>query len=151
MKKLWSELSRRLGWADEASAQPETTAAHAAAALLLEMTEADLEVTPEERQAVRRALAATFGLKGSEIDRLIREADAHLDRQVSFYPHVQTINALCEPDEKALIVEQMWRVAMADGDLDKYEEHYLRKLCQLLHVPHQTFIQARHKVEAEQR
>lgn len=150
MKSFWTELKARLGMADDGGEDaPEASASHAAAALLLEMTEADLEVDPEERDAVRRALAQTFGLDQHAIEQLLHRAEAEMNREASYHPHVETVNDLCGPEDKAAIVEQMWRVAFADGDLDKYEEHYLRKLCRLLHVPHRVFIQTRHKVEQE--
>ena len=147
---FWKELTRKLGF-EEAAADEERSASLAAAALLLEMTEADMEVTPEERNAVRVALAQTFGLDEASIDETMRQAVRQIDREVSYFPHVETINDLCGPEDKERIVEQMWRVAFADGSLDKYEEHYLRRLCELLHVPHRTFIQARHRVEASRR
>ncbi|MEM9302431.1 MAG: TerB family tellurite resistance protein [Pseudomonadota bacterium] len=149
MKNFWNDLAGKLGFEQDNDAEAgEGDASLAAAALLLEMTEADMEVTTAERDAVRRALEKTFGLSAEEIEQTLAHAAGHIDRDVSYYPHVETINAVCDPEAKAQIVEQMWRVAFADGQLDKYEEHYLRRLCQLIHVPHRVFIQARHAVEA---
>jgi len=37
------------------------------------------------------------------------------------------------------------KMAYADHELDKYEEHLLRRLAELLHVPHKDFIQTKHK------
>ena len=39
-----------------------------------------------------------------------------------------------EPGEKARIVELLWQVAFADGDLDKYEDSLVLKISDLLHV-----------------
>lgn len=145
---MFDQLLNRLGISQTVEeGDDDRTAEFAAAALLLEMTEADMEVELVERKAVRRALARTFGLSASEIEALMDRAGSELDRSASYFPHVETINALCDQDQKAAIVKQMWRVAFADGELDKYEEHYLRKLCQLIHVPHRVFIQTRHEVE----
>lgn len=148
MKTLWKELTEQLGFSEPPD-DDDRSASLAAAALLLEMTEADMEVTAEERDAVRQALASSFALDVAAIERTLASAADRIDREVSYFPHVETINALCGPDEKERIVEQMWHVAFADGALDKYEEGYLRRLCQLLHVPHRVFVQTRHRVEAE--
>jgi uncharacterized tellurite resistance protein B-like protein len=43
----------------------------------------------------------------------------------------------------------LWRVAYSDACKDKHEEYLVRKIAELLHVPHPAFIRARHKVEAE--
>ncbi len=37
----------------------------------------------------------------------------------------------------------MWRVAYADGHLDKYEEHLIRQVAELTYVPHQDYIRAK--------
>ena len=33
--------------------------------------------------------------------------------------------------------------AFADGEVDKYEEHLIRRISDLLHVPHRQFIAAK--------
>ena len=37
----------------------------------------------------------------------------------------------------------MWQVAMADNALSQYEEHVIRKVADLLYVPHGDFIAAK--------
>ena len=51
--------------------------------------------------------------------------------------------------EKVDIVGMLWRVAYADGHLDKYEEHLVRKAADLLYVPHRHFIRAKHASERD--
>jgi uncharacterized tellurite resistance protein B-like protein len=44
-------------------------------------------------------------------------------------------------EQKKKLMKAMWQIAYADGQLDKYEEHYLRKISELLYIPHSQFIQ----------
>ena len=44
-------------------------------------------------------------------------------------------------------MELLWDVAYADGRLHKYEEHLVRRIADLIHVPHRTFIRAKHKAK----
>jgi uncharacterized tellurite resistance protein B-like protein len=37
----------------------------------------------------------------------------------------------------------MWRVAQSDAIVHKYEEHTIRRVCDLLHVSHREFIAAK--------
>ncbi len=37
----------------------------------------------------------------------------------------------------------MWLVAYADGNLDKYEEHLIRQVAELIYVPHRDYIQCK--------
>ena len=42
----------------------------------------------------------------------------------------------------------LWEVALADEGLDKYEDYLVRKIAELLYVPHAELIRLRHKVQA---
>jgi uncharacterized tellurite resistance protein B-like protein len=37
----------------------------------------------------------------------------------------------------------MWRVALADDALSRYEEHVIRKVADLLYLPHHDFMLAK--------
>lgn len=149
MKKLWQELKDALGGEVEVDLETEQGAQYAAAALMIEMCEADLHTAPEELEAVAASLRAVFALEEEEVQRMIQQASANNQADISYFPHVERVNELCGPEEKRSIVECLWRVAAADGRVDKYEEHYLRRLCELIHVPHRVFIQTRHRVIGE--
>ncbi len=45
--------------------------------------------------------------------------------------------------ERIALVRNLWRVAFADGDLDRHEEHLVRRVADLLHVRHSDFIRAK--------
>ncbi|MFK7955964.1 MAG: TerB family tellurite resistance protein [Lysobacterales bacterium] len=145
MKKIWRELSR--AFQQEASNSSDDDVAHfAAAALMIEMCEADFATESSELEAVANALRQVFSLDPAVIDKLIEDSRRNNTSEISYHPHVETINRLCGQREKASIVRSLWRVAAADGHIDKYEEHYLRRLCELIHVPHKVFVQTRNEV-----
>ncbi len=145
MRKIWRELSR--AFHQESSEGAEDEVAHfAAAALMIEMCEADFATDPAELEAVAKALQEVFSLTPAVIDELIEQSRRNNTAEISYHPHVETINRLCGQPEKAAIVRSLWRVAAADGHIDKYEEHYLRRLCELIHVPHRVFVQTRNEV-----
>ena len=122
----------------------------ATAALLVEMMRADYEIQPREREAVLRALAAAFDdLSPEETRDLLARAEERADDATSLYEFTQHINRRLDPEQKAHVVELLWRVAYADGDLDKYEEHLVRRIADLIHVPHSVFIRMKHKARGE--
>ena len=47
--------------------------------------------------------------------------------------------------QKKRIVELLWLVAFADGRKDAHEEHLVRRIAGLLHVPHPDFIDAKRR------
>ena len=60
------------------------------------------------------------------------------------YQFTQRINRYCSHEEKFHLITGMWRIAFADGDLDKYEEYIIRKVSDLIHLGHGEFIRAKH-------
>jgi uncharacterized tellurite resistance protein B-like protein len=121
----------------------------ATAALLIEVTRADFHVEQSERRAVISAVQTLFGLSRRETDELVALAEEEVDGSVSLFQFTQLVDQEFSQEQKAAIIEMMWRVAFADLDKDKHEEYLVRKVADLLHVPHTTFIRARHNVEAE--
>jgi len=45
--------------------------------------------------------------------------------------------------ERRHLIEHMWRIAYADGQLDAHEDHYVRKIGHLLYVPNTQSMLAR--------
>ena len=118
----------------------------ATASLLLEVMWADHEVAAGEDAAVRSALGQAFSLSDAELDELLTLASQERDAAVCLHGFTRSMNELLTPEQKVHVVELMWQVAYADGDLDRYEEHLVRKVADLLYVPHAQFIRAKLRV-----
>jgi uncharacterized tellurite resistance protein B-like protein len=116
----------------------------AAAALLIEMTRADHDVKGIEREAVAHAVQRTFELDSSESQELLALAERQADQATSLYEFTQLINRHFDPEQKEHFVELLWHVALVDGEIDKYEEHLVRRVADLIHVPHRSYIRAKH-------
>ena len=121
----------------------------AIAALLIEMTRADFSVTDAERAAVDRLLRGHFGLDDAETRRLVELAELEVRTSSSLFQFTHLIDKHFTPDEKIAIVEMLWRIAYADAAKDHHEEHLVRKVADLLHVPHAAFLQARERAAAD--
>lgn len=121
----------------------------ATAALLIEVTRADFHVDLAERRAVMSSVQRMFGLSREDTDELVALAEEEVDGAVSLSQFTQLVDREFSPEQKAEVIEMMWRVAFADLNKDHNEEYLVRKVADLLHVPHSTFIRARHNVEAE--
>jgi len=48
-------------------------------------------------------------------------------------------------EQKLKVIEHLWDVALADNKIDKYEEHMVRKIADLIFVEHKDFINAKLK------
>lgn len=117
----------------------------ATAALLFEVVQADGEVHDDERRLMRTAIQSTFELPPEELEALLREAEESSARSVSLYDFTRVVDAAYPPEQKKRIVELLWLVAFADARKDALEEHMVRKIAGLLHVPHPDFIEAKQR------
>ena len=118
----------------------------AAAALMIEIATADTQVAQSELDTLSTILQAEFQLQSAEITALIELARQTQDSATSLYQFTQRINSDCSAADKYRLVANMWRIAYADGHLDKYEEHLIRRVADLIHLSHSEFIRAKHDV-----
>ena len=133
----------------EAATAPETELA--TAVLLYEIASADMEIADAENETLQRLLAALPGVDSESAKALMERALAHQSESVSLHEYADALNAQCSFEEKRHLVRMIWEVAYADGVLDAHEEHMVRRLADLLFVPHSVFIQEKLAVEATHR
>ncbi len=150
-RDLIKQVYQNLGLSDDESVDEQTSLELAVTCLLIEMCEADQQTDPLELVAVTHALTTQYDLAPDLVIQLIEQARHRSHSEVSFHPYVNIVNELASQDEKREILLQMWRVAYADNALDKYEEHYLRRLADLLRLSHRVFMQTKHEVMDERR
>jgi uncharacterized tellurite resistance protein B-like protein len=117
----------------------------ATAVLLVEMMRIDADCAPEERSAVLDALRAKFDLTDDELARLFERAQTESREASDFYRFTSQLNKGYTPEQKLRIVENLWRVALADGHLSHHENHLMRKLVDLLHISHADNIAAKQR------
>ena len=118
----------------------------ACAALLMEVARADYADDPRETEATLEAIRRVLKIQETDITQLLSEANSEVEEGTSVFPHTSLINEHCSREQKYDILVAMWQVAFADGNLDKYEEHLIRRVAGLIHLDHSEFIQA--KIEA---
>jgi uncharacterized tellurite resistance protein B-like protein len=95
---------------------------------------------------VQQLITSHFGLTSAETADLLAFAGEELDRVACLQSFTRLLNEELSQDDKLRIIELLWQIAYADGELDKYEELYLRQISDLLYVPHTGFIRMKHRV-----
>ena len=121
----------------------------AAAVLLLEVSRADFDITDDEKQAITEILTTQFKLQQSEAAALLRYVITEHEQYTSAHPFIRLLNEELEQSSKRALLEGLWKVAFADGVLDKYEEYHIRKIADWLYLSHADFIRIKHKVMLE--
>jgi len=121
----------------------------AAAVLFVEVMHADHKVDKREQQVVRQALLESFSLSSHEADELLQLAEERVKDVTSLHEFTSLLHGRLTNEEKVMLLEQIWRVALADNNVDKYEEHLVRRIAELLYIKHSDYIRAKLNAEAE--
>jgi len=117
----------------------------AVAVLLHEARRADSEEGAGEAEAEVAALADLLGLEPAQAGELLREGRAAAQKLSSFYAPVHAIKRELSQAQRVRLIEHLWRVSFADGQLNLYEDHYVRKIAHLLYVSNTDNMLARNR------
>ncbi|ARN75292.1 TerB family tellurite resistance protein [Oceanicoccus sagamiensis] len=115
----------------------------AAAALLIELSRADYQREPEEQAAIEAALKKTFDLSDGQLAELVDLAEQENQDATSLYQFTNLIKDDYSNEQRFELVKMLWQVAIADGEISKYEDHLIRKIADLIYLPHSQFIKAK--------
>ena len=119
----------------------------AVACLLHESKRVDLDEADEEHRAASEALQSLFGSSEAESEALLREGREKARHLTSYYAPVAVIKRDWGLENRVQLVEHLWRIAWADGRLERDEDHYVRKIAHLLYVPNTQCMLARSRAK----
>lgn len=120
-------------------AQDSATTAHdkvqlATVALLVEAAQMDAEFGAEERAKIAELVEQRFGLNPEEGRALLQAASDKVEQSVEVFGFTREIKNAFSPEERIEMMEMLWEVAYADGELHDLEANLMRRLAGLLHV-----------------
>ena len=121
----------------------------AAAALLVNMANADGHVAPQEQRRLRRIVEERFGLDAAAATRLIHTAEASEREAIDLFQFTTVIKRALDAEGRRAVVELLWDMAYADGRADELEENIIWRIAELLGVPARERMEAK-KVAAAQ-
>ena len=110
------------------------------AALLVEIAFADKDFDETEKASLKQSLIETYAIDESDIEEIIRDAEDTVSESTSLYGYTSIVNSEFQYEDKLKLLRNLWKIAYADGYLDKYEEHLLRKVSDLIHISHSDYI-----------
>jgi uncharacterized tellurite resistance protein B-like protein len=120
----------------------------AAAALMVEAAQLDDNFDAQERDKIRELVAERFELGAEESDSLIEAAEARVAESSQLHGFTRVIKAKFSLEERIDLMEMLWEVVYADGELHHYEANLMRRLAGLLHVSDRDVGAARKRAQA---
>ena len=120
----------------------------AACALLLELAHADDQFSERERDHLRAAITRQFALDQGEAEELLALAAQTRAQATDLWQFTSLIKENYSRGQKMVLLEVMWGVVYADGELAEKEEYLMRKICYLLDLAPGYLAEVRKRVTA---
>jgi uncharacterized tellurite resistance protein B-like protein len=114
--------------------------------ILLEVAKFDFDFSSIEKETTKAILKHEFDISEEAIDDLMRIAEEKREDSVDLWEFTNVINQNFSRDDKIKIIEAAWEIIYADDKLDKYEDHYVHVLADLLRLRHDELIEAKLKI-----
>lgn len=118
----------------------------ASAALMIEVINSDHELDERETEEFLKVLETSLNISPADLKEMVQLAESQASKATSLYEFTRLINDEYDYSQKLELIKNMWRVAFSDEDLDKYEEHLIRKVADLIYVSHGDFIKTKLEV-----
>lgn len=132
---------------DGGSEDREAALRMATAVLMLDVARADHVFDESEFERVLDLLQTHFRLPAEDAAQLLNSATEKAEEAVSAYEFTQMLHDHLDENEKARIVALLWQIAYADGRLDKYEDAFVLKISDLLHVSRGLVMRLKHDAQ----
>lgn len=110
--------------------------------LMIEVAYADNQLDESELKVMANSLSK-LDIKEEEIQEIVDATLAKSKESISFYEHTRILNDQLDYDQKKEVLNSVWAIAFADGEMDKHEEHLIRRIADLLYLNHKDFINAK--------
>ena len=106
----------------------------AVVALLISTAKYDGNFDESERLEIQKLIKSYFSLSNENTDGLFKAAEEIENKANDLQQFTSSLNKVLNEEEKLKIIELIWKIIMADGIIDNYEENLVRRLSGLLYL-----------------
>lgn len=122
----------------------------AAAALLIHAAAIDGDMSQAERDKLHTVIKRRFALDDAATDELVEQATVAEHEAVDLYHFTRLINRSLDEAGRARIVEMMWQIIFADGNVSEFEDNLVWRAADLLGVSSRERIELRRRVAGDE-
>lgn len=149
-KKLFDQVASVVA-ATQADADDSADRQHAldlaTAVLMVQVARADYHFEDTEFDMLLKLIERHLDLDPEEASELANKAGEHAEDAVDVHAFTKRLHQSLSETEKARVVSMLWRIAYADGRLDKYEDSLVLKISDLLYVSRGLVMRLKHDAE----
>jgi uncharacterized tellurite resistance protein B-like protein len=117
--------------------------------LLWVVAQADSKFLPQEIEKIKEILLLHTKLTEEEVSTVLASVEEADNQRVDLYQFTSEVSSNLNYENRVRIIEDLFRVACADKDLDDSELEVIRKISGLFHISHKDFIDAKIKIKKE--
>lgn len=137
----------RLSHAGEGEAPVSADHRLAVAAILVHIIAVDGVVTEDEKRRLREVIAAHYKLSPAETEALVEEASRRDDEAVDLYGFTSVLKRELDEDGRREVVELMWEMVYADGEVSEFEDNVVWRVAELIGVSTRERVELRQRIE----
>ena len=119
----------------------------ASAALMVHVMDADGIRRDEEFGRLRQMLGEAYGLDSEGVDELLQAGEEADKDAVDLYAFTSVITRHLDHEARLELVELLWEMVYADGELHELEDNVVWRIAELIHVERNDRIALRQRVE----
>ena len=107
---------------------------HAVLSLFIEACKVDGIVSDDETEKITSLLINKFHLEPNKAKNAVNFVLEKSNEKVEIFSDIKVVLDTMDHEERIKVVEMLWGVVLADGNVDDYESNLMRKISSLLHV-----------------
>ena len=117
--------------------------------LLWVVAETDEKFLPQEEEEIKDVLLSQSKISKDDIPAVLASIKEAAGERIDLYPFTHQISQDLSYNVKLSIIENLFRVACVDKDLNSKEMGMIRKISGLFRIEHSDFIDAKIKIKKE--
>ena len=102
--------------------------------LMIEAANSDGDIGAEETKKIRETLINIFKENPDKVDSVLEQSIKNSNNSKSLYYYSSKINKNYSDEKKILLIEILWEIVLADGQVHDYESSIIRRLSGLLYI-----------------
>ena len=106
----------------------------AVASLMVTTALHDGEFDEIEKDEILKLLGNFYNLNNDKLNKLFEASYELVDNANDIHQFTSKINNFLTDEEKIVIIEMIWKIVIADGRIDDYENALVRKISGLLYI-----------------
>ena len=106
----------------------------ATTSLMILTAKYDGEFDEVEKAEILKMIREFYSFDKNKIDRIFETALSLTEKANDIHQFTSELNKSLNDDEKLSIIKMLWKIVIADGRIDDYENALIRKISGLLYV-----------------